>query len=118
MVRHHLGLKQPQEGRQRAYSAFSEPRTPRRVCRVLKTPLRAFPRLANSRLASRSDTWFHTPTECRLEAASAKQAQALALKAQGLSVRAIAAQMGISKTAAEPGAKRLSLSSPAFFKCE
>ena len=43
-----------------------------------------------------------------LEAASAKQAQALALKAQGLSVRAIAAQMGISKTAAgryiaEPG---------------
>lgn len=35
-----------------------------------------------------------------LEAASAKQAQALALKAQGLSVRAIAAQMGISKTAA------------------
>ena len=31
-----------------------------------------------------------------LEAASAKQAQALALKAQGLSVRAIAAQMGVS----------------------
>ena len=61
MVRHHLGLKQPQEGRQRAYSAFSEVWTPRKVCRVLKTPLRAFLRLARSRLALRLDTWFHTP---------------------------------------------------------
>lgn len=38
--------------------------------------------------------------ETYLEAASAKQAQAQALRAQGLSVRAIAQQMGISKTAA------------------
>ena len=45
MVRHHLGLKQPQEGRQRVYSAFSESRVSPKVCGVLKTPLRAFPGL-------------------------------------------------------------------------
>lgn len=38
--------------------------------------------------------------ETYLEAANAKQAQAQALRAQGLSIRAIAQQMGISKTAA------------------
>lgn len=38
--------------------------------------------------------------ETYLEAAQTKKAQALALRAQGLTVRAIAAQLGISKTAA------------------
>lgn len=38
--------------------------------------------------------------ETYLEAANVKQAQAQVLRAQGLSIRAIAQQMGISKTAA------------------